>query len=160
MVFFKINTTLLEVIKMAKLNKQFVGCTRLCDRQIISLDDLKVCIQQIKGEIADLETELKNQERIKQEEKDKKQNKDDSINAELMRMINESIGKNAKLSDKELVKMEKRLDELGSCRTMTAEVLGNKSEMVFTQDHTCNANLKFNEDAFYGVKITDPTSGK
>ena len=43
---------------------------------------------------------------------------------------------------------------------MNAEALGRKSEMVFIQDHVCNANLKFQEDKMDGVKMTNPKSGK
>ena len=45
MVYFKINATLHDVIKKARLTNRFVGCQIYCDRQFISLADLKVCIQ-------------------------------------------------------------------------------------------------------------------
>ena len=31
--------------------------------------------------------------------------------------------------------------------------------MVFIQDHTCNANLKFVEDSLDGVKMNNPKTG-
>ena len=75
-----------------------------------------------------------------------------------MRMMN--AGKNVKLSEKELDKLVKRFDELDELKDLTAESLGRKSEMVFIQDHVCNANLKFQEDKMDGVKMTNPKSGK
>ena len=83
---------------------------------------MKICLQQIKAEIKEIEAELKNQESIRKEEMERKRQESDpmtSINAELMRMI--SANKNVKLSVKELEKLTNRLDELEEYKDLKAE---------------------------------------
>ena len=56
--------------------------------------------------------------------------------------------------------MKERLEELVEYKEMTAEQLGGKSEIVFTQDHVCNQNLKYQDDALDGVKMINQKTGK
>ena len=114
----------------------------------------------MKAEIAELTKRLEAHEKAKEAEK-KKQSKEpiSAVNAELMSMI--ICAKTGDiLSDEELKEAQDRLEDLSHYKTMTAEQLGGKSEIVFAQDHVCNANLKFVDDALDGVKMTNAKTGK
>lgn len=82
-----------------------------------------------------------------------------SVNAELMSMI--ICAKTGDiLDDDELEEIDERLRIIDEFKSVSAEQLAKKSEIVFTQDHICNTNLKFIDDSLDGVKIVDSKTRK
>ena len=45
MVYFKVNTLLQDIMKLARLQKSFVGCQIYCDKQIVSVADIQMCLR-------------------------------------------------------------------------------------------------------------------
>ena len=64
------------------------------------------------------------------------------------------------LDDDELEEIDERLRIIDEFKSVSAEQLAKKSEIVFTQDHICNTNLKFIDDSLDGVKIVDSKTRK
>ena len=129
MVYFKVNTTLFDIICTARAK---VGCTKYCDRQITSLADLKTALQSIKAEIAELSKKLEAHEKAKEAEK-KKNSKEplSSVNAELMSMIISAKSSDI-LQDDELQEIDERLSVIEKFKLTSAEAECKKSEIVFT----------------------------
>ena len=66
MVYFKVNKLLARVIKLAEMQyKSAIGCTRDCDKQVISLDDLDVCLGEIKCRVKEFEETLTEQKDLR-----------------------------------------------------------------------------------------------
>lgn len=69
MVYFKVNALLQQLIRLAKVQKSFVGCSQICDRQIVSVTDLQLCLRAIKQEIGELSALIETEEKKSEEAK-------------------------------------------------------------------------------------------
>ena len=62
MVFFKVNRKLAHIIALANMkNASAIGCSKDCDKQLISLDHLEICLQHISNRVKELEKKLEEQ---------------------------------------------------------------------------------------------------
>lgn len=62
MVYFKVNRILAKVIKLAEMrDKSAIGCTKDCDKQLISLDHLDICLEVICRKVSELEKQMEDQ---------------------------------------------------------------------------------------------------
>ena len=67
MVYFKVNLLLARVLKLAEQNKgSAIGCTKDCDKQLLSLDDLEICLEIIRNRAYKIEHDLKEQDEIEE----------------------------------------------------------------------------------------------
>jgi len=56
MVYFKVNRLLALIIKLAEMqDKAAIGCTKDCDKQLLSLDHLNICLEIIGNKAEKLE---------------------------------------------------------------------------------------------------------
>ena len=59
MVYFKVNRLLARVIKLAELQgKAAIGCTKFCDKQLLSLDHIDICLSVIRQKVKEIEKTL------------------------------------------------------------------------------------------------------
>ena len=149
MVYFKVNTLLHQLITLARVQKSFVGCSQLCDRQIISTTDLQLCLRAVKLEIENIESILNDLEEKKVVEKPQTSAKKLSKEAEIAKQIQLNFDQlklitlsKTQLSEKTIASYRKRLDELLKFKHLTTEEIGKNSEIVMVREHICNHNLK------------------
>ena len=153
MVYFKVNRLLYRVMKAAKLwQKSDMGCTRHCDQQLVSLEELEICVEAIQKRIKELESTLKEQAELKeaketQKTKEKKEAESKASSdtkekgfktKEQMEQAMRDMQMKAKLmmatelSAAEIKEAEQELAELKEFEEAEAVALGKQSEMLFT----------------------------
>ena len=72
MVYFKVNRVLARIIKLAEMKeKSAIGCTKDCDKQLISLDHLDICLCIIRKKAEELEKVLEDQKLVKEAKAEK-----------------------------------------------------------------------------------------
>lgn len=47
MVYFKINSVIIELIRLSEMNLSKIACSRYCSRQVISYDSLNMMLKQL-----------------------------------------------------------------------------------------------------------------
>lgn len=166
MVYFKVNALLDKLMKLARLQQSFVGCSPLCDRQLISVQDMQMCLRAVKQEIEELEQLLKGPEPVEESKAVVTEIKDDK-QREVARIIEQNMEQFRQLNlrhsaNEEAAKLRqrKRLDELLQFKSLTTEEISKKSEIVMSRQHICNNNLKVDsstkKDAFMIWKHPNP----
>ena len=80
MVYFKVNNLLARVIKAAGLwQKSDMGCSKNCDQQLITLEQIEICLDNIRKKIEELEKCLQQQKEVREaREEQSKQNEDEA----------------------------------------------------------------------------------
>ena len=152
MVYFKVNRVLAKVILLAEMkDKSAIGCTMNCDKQLISLDHLDICMGVIRRKIEELEKLLADQKDVREAEKASEPAKHKKGEKQTKEQMDENMRKMRlqaklltidKLSDQKVKEAEKMLAELNEFKDKTAPEIGRQAEMLMTQDHICNIAIK------------------
>ena len=137
MVYFKVNRLLAKVIKLAEMKgKSSIGCTKDCDKQLISLDHVDICLEIICRKAAELEKEIEDQELLNEHaEESKKEKKDPKTKEEIaeymrvLRIEGKALSIQRKSAD-QMRTIEKKLVELNEFKDSKAPELGRKAEMM------------------------------
>ena len=137
MVYFKVNRLLAKVIKLAEMKgKSSIGCTKDCDKQLISLDHVDICLEIICRKVAELEKEIEDQELLNEHaEESKKEKKDPKTKEEIaeymrvLRIEGKALSIQRKSAD-QMRTIEKKLVELNEFKDSKAPELGRKAEMM------------------------------
>ena len=170
MVYFKVNRVLAQIIKLAEMReKSAIGCTKDCDKQLISLDHLDICLSIIHKKADELEKILEDQKLVK-EAKAAKPDKDLGKGVmQTKEQLEESMRKmrlQAKLMmidqmpEGKIKAAEKTLAELKQFHDKKAPEIGRQSEMLMTQDHMCNHAIKAGlKSTNNGIKLKNPKTG-
>ena len=137
MVYFKVNRLLAKVIKLAEMKgKSSIGCTKDCDKQLISLDHVDICLEIICRKAEELEKEIEDQELLNEHaEESKKEKKDPKTKEEIaeymrvLRIEGKALSIQRKSAD-QMRTIEKKLVELNEFKDSKAPELGRKAEMM------------------------------
>ena len=69
MVYFKVNRRLARVIQLAGMaGKSAISCTKHCDKQLISLEHIDICLEAIRRKVAELEKKVEEQKMVTEAE--------------------------------------------------------------------------------------------
>lgn len=137
--FFKITTEIKQLIDLSELKSSLVGCSPLCDWQVISLEDLNLCLNQLKNLHRDLVESIQKQYELMptaNPEESKKQERDDVF------IPYKSPQRVPAVDRQKLKDMEKQRDQLFPLVELQSATFCRRQIPVFVPQHMCNALLK------------------
>ena len=144
MVFFKLTPSLVEIIAASGL-QGLVGCQKYCDRQWVSYGDVDKVLQTMAQQHKEAKGKLE-----KREEHEKKRGEmakegadpDQKRHFELMEYVAKDMSNGGALGSESKEELDLIVKDLEKYASMSVRDCTLDAEIVFSDEHICNDNLK------------------